>query len=167
MPALLRYPSAMAQTSRILVKIYKLKRTLQVWCAQEKLAEYPIALGSQPLGHKLREGDGCTPEGRYTVCVRNEASKYHLALGLTYPNIQDADTALAEGRIAQDQRDAICEAIAAGRRPPWDTPLGGAIMIHGGGAQSDWTAGCIALNNDDMDQLWAWGALGTPVEIEP
>lgn len=131
------------------------------------LAEYPIALGGQPLGHKQREGDGRTPEGSYAVCVRNEQSNYHLALGLSYPNTQDADAALADGRITWDQREAIAQACAAGHRPPWDTPLGGAIMIHGGGIARDWTAGCIALENDAMDALWNLAGLGTAVCILP
>lgn len=166
-PQRLRYPAAMMQTDRIAIKIYKSQRILQIWADAEMLAEYPIVLGGQPVGHKQREGDGRTPEGRYIVCVRNEQSNYHLSLGLSYPNTQDADAALADSLITQDQWEAIAQACAAGRRPPWDTPLGGAIMIHGGGIARDWTAGCIAMENDAMNALWERVRLGTEVWIFP
>ena len=126
---------------------------------------FPVALGGAPVGHKRCEGDGRTPEGRYRVCTRNEASKFHLALGLSYPSAADADLALREGRIDTAAAEAIRLAEAEGRRPPWDTPLGGFIMIHGGGVSTDWTAGCIALENAAMDALWPLCPLGMEVEI--
>lgn len=128
---------------------------------------FSIALGSQPAGHKKREGDGRTPEGKYYVCTRNEKSKFHLALGISYPNPADSSAALEEDAVTQAQHDAVCAAHAATRRPPWDTPLGGFIMIHGGGTASDWTAGCIALENKDMDVLFSLCPMGTEVHIVP
>ncbi len=128
---------------------------------------FSIALGSCPSGHKMREGDGRTPEGRYYVCTRNEKSKFHLALGVSYPNPADAAAALDNGMITSSQHEAVCAAHAAVRRPPWDTPLGGFIMIHGGGTASDWTAGCIALENEDMDVLFALCPMETEVQIVP
>ncbi|MBI2932221.1 MAG: L,D-transpeptidase family protein [Planctomycetes bacterium] len=128
---------------------------------------YPVGLGPSPEGDKTREGDGTTPIGTYVVCTRNERSRFHLFLGLSYPGPKDADRGLREGRIARRQHEAIGTAFVQGRQPPWDTPLGGAIGIHGGGAGRDWTLGCIALANEDVEELWAVAALGTPVVIEP
>ncbi len=128
---------------------------------------FPIALGRESVGPKRAEGDLKTPEGRYAVCTRNAQSRYHLALGLSYPSAADAAPALAEGRIDASAYEAIVRAGQEGRRPPWNTPLGGFIMIHGGGAHGDWTAGCIALEDADMDRLWPHCPIGTPVEIVP
>ena len=128
---------------------------------------FPIVLGKCPKGHKEREGDFRTPEGEYYVCTKNEKSKYHLALGLSYPNPADADAAFETGKISPEQHAAILCAHANGKRPPWDTKLGGFIMIHGGGLASDWTAGCIAMENEDIAALFALCPLGTPVKIIP
>lgn len=128
---------------------------------------FSIALGSHPDGHKMREGDGRTPEGSYYVCTRNEKSRFHLALGISYPNPSDAAAALSENAITSEQFESVCSAHAVLRRPPWDTALGGFIMIHGGGTASDWTAGCIALENKDMEVLFALCPMGMTVEIVP
>ncbi len=128
---------------------------------------YRIALGTSPEGHKEREGDGKTPEGEYFVCTKNEKSKFHRSLGLSYPNAEDAHRALDTGRISQTEYSAILSAQAENRRPPWDTPLGGFIMIHGGGTDGDWTKGCIALEDADMDILFAEVPMGTAVRILP
>lgn len=142
------------------------RRLLLIICEQDALS-FPIALGSSPVGHKQCEGDGRTPEGEYYVCTRNDKSKYYLSLGLSYPNPADADSALAAGLISPDQHTSILAAHADRRRPPWDTPLGGFVMIHGGGTDSDWTAGCIALKDTDMDQLFRLCRIGTKVTILP
>lgn len=149
------------------ILIEKAKRTLTLLREGEVDLVFPIALGKCPEGHKLREGDFRTPEGEYYVCTRNEKSKYHLALGLSYPNVSDADSALERGEITLNQHAAIRSAHAALRRPPWDTSLGGFIMIHGGGTETDWTAGCIALENCDMETLFALCPLWTKVRIIP
>ena len=152
-------------TARILIE--KAARRLTLFRDDGSALAFRAALGRAPAGPKRAEGDMKTPEGVYHVCVRNEKSKYHLALGLSYPSPEDARAAFADGRIDAAARDAVIRAGEAGRRPPWDTPLGGFIMIHGGGAQSDWTAGCVALEDADMDVLWPLCPLGTPVEIVP
>lgn len=155
----------MTQQDDIRLRVYKARRRLEAWRGDALLLACPVVLGREPRGHKQANGDGRTPEGQYAVCTRNDRSKYHLALGLNYPNAQDTQMALAAGRIPAEEAQRIQEAIAAGLRPPWDTALGGEIMIHGGGTGSDWTAGCIALDNADMDALWELCPLGTPVEI--
>ena len=156
-----------ARAGRVCVQVVKRQRKLFVWKDGVLLHTFAIGLGFAPEGHKQREGDGKTPQGAYYVCMRNEHSRYHLSLGLSYPNEEDAAAALAQGAITQAECNAIQTAIRAGRRPPWNTPLGGEIMIHGHGAQRDWTAGCIAVEDADMDVLWSLCPLGTQVLIEP
>lgn len=149
------------------ILIEKSKRLLTLTRDSEPALRFPIALGKSPEGHKQREGDGRTPQGDYYICTRNSQSKYHLSLGLSYPNPSDAAAGLDDGRLTSDQYRAVLQAHASGRRPPWDTPMGGFIMIHGGGIDSDWTAGCIALRNEDAEILFGLCPLGTPVRILP
>ena len=149
------------------ILIKKRDRLLELWEGESLYARYPVALGFAPEGHKEREGDGRTPEGEYYVCTRNDQSKFYLALGLSYPEKKDAAQALEEGRIDRDTYDTIAAAIDSGKRPPWDTSLGGAIMIHGMGIRGDWTHGCIAVENEVMDILWVRCPLGTSVTILP
>lgn len=82
------------------IVVKKARRLLELWQDGQVLACFPIALGSSPLGPKRLEGDGCTPEGEYYICTRNEASRYYLALGLSYPNRHDADAGLKAGVIS-------------------------------------------------------------------
>ncbi|MBQ8081625.1 MAG: L,D-transpeptidase [Clostridia bacterium] len=127
----------------------------------------PIALGSQPVGHKARAGDGKTPEGQYAVCLIKERGKFGPSLGLSYPSLRDARAAVLDDRLDPALLPLFEAAERTGNRPPWGTPLGGEIYIHGGGASSDWTAGCVALHDDDMAALFPLCPLGTPVEILP
>ncbi|MEX1375948.1 MAG: L,D-transpeptidase family protein [Eubacteriales bacterium] len=145
--------------------IYKSKRKLYLYNNDEYLSSFDIGLGFSPVGAKTVQGDGKTPEGEYYICYKNPKSKFHLSIGLSYPNKSDAQRALDEGRISQKTYDKIASAIDNGKRPPWDTPLGGEIMIHGHGSQSDWTAGCIAVDDSIMDLLYKICDLGTPVII--
>ncbi len=151
----------------VLIRVYKADRELELWENGMLSHACSIGLGFGPEGHKYAEGDGRTPEGAYYVCIRNDQSRYYLSLGVSYPGAQDAQNAWNEQRITKEQCDAIVEAIEGGRRPPWDTPLGGEIMIHGHGGSSDWTAGCIAVDDSDMDVLWDKAAIGTAIEIYP
>lgn len=148
------------------IVITKSQRRLVLYRGERVILETRIALGGG-TGHKRVEGDKRTPEGDYYVCTRNDKSRYHLFLGLSYPNIRDAEAALTDGRIPRDQYDEIVRAIRAGKQPPWKTPLGGEVGIHGHGAGRDWTLGCIALEDGDIDVLWAHCPLGTPVLISP
>ena len=155
------------------ILIEKAKRQLSLFDGAELLFRCPIGLGRSPEGHKQQEGDGRTPEGEYFVCSRNPQSRFHLSLGLSYPNARDAEAALAEGRISPEQAARIREAEQLGTRPPWDTSLGGQIMLHGQrpdapeAVKEDWSAGCIHLRNADMEQLWQLCPLGTRVSIRP
>jgi murein L,D-transpeptidase YafK len=149
------------------IHVFKSRRILILRVEGRELFRAKIALGRSPVGHKFREGDGKTPEGKYYVCTRNERSRFHLFLGLSYPGIEDAAGGRARGTIGESQEWRIEEAIRGGRCPPWDTPLGGAVGIHGRGSVRDWTLGCIALEDEDVEVLWSNCPLGTPVIIEP
>lgn len=150
-----------------LIKIYKSRRVLELWDGKKQAGTYPMALGWEPKGHKKQEGDGRTPEGEYYVCTRNAASSYYKSLGVSYPGKQDADKGYEAGLITASERDTIKQAISDRACPPWNTALGGAIMIHGGGSGNDWTAGCIAVENEVMDILWECCKNGTKILIYP
>ena len=126
-----------------------------------------IALGSQPVGRKITEGDCRTPEGEYYVTHRNSASTYHLSLGLSYPNAVDAASGVSLCIIDRRQYESVLAAVERRVKPPQDTALGGDIFIHGGGIAGDWTRGCIALENNDIEELFVTLAPGTPVTIVP
>ncbi len=128
---------------------------------------FRVALGFEPAGDKVREGDGRTPEGEFYVCVKNEKSKFCLSLGLSYPNAEDAERGLREGLITREQHVQISSAVGRGARPPWDTALGGEIFIHGGGTARDWTRGCVALADEHVRELFDAVPLGTHVRIDP
>ncbi len=112
-----------------------------------------LAAGYVP-GPKLRQGDLRTPEGWYRTSDKPWSSFYG-AIAVHYPEVRDADRALREGRIDRATRDAIAAALAEGRKPPQTTALGGEILIHGGGGRTDWTLGCVALDDADLDALRA------------
>ena len=135
-----------------LVVVDKSDRTLALYAAGEPVRIYRgLQLGDAPEGHKRFEGDERTPEGRYTIDARNPASAYHLSLHISYPSA--ADRAYARNR----------------ERSP-----GGAIFIHGqpnwlpaGRLPGDWTDGCIALADAEIEELWRLIPDGTPIEIRP
>jgi len=118
------------------------------------MRQYRIALGGRPKGHKLEEGDQRTPEGRYTLDYKKYDSAYYRAIHISYPNHEDQ-----------------LRANALGINP------GGLIMIHGQSPNSshsakkiqqyNWTDGCIAITNQQMDELWRSIRVGTPIEIWP
>ena len=145
----------------------KSRRTLTVFSAGRPVKTYRIALGTDPVRPKEREGDRRTPEGSYYVCLKNPESRYHLSLGLSYPAEVDAERGLAEKLITKREQRTIIDAVRHFRKPPWNTRLGGEIMIHGGGTQGDWTEGCLALSDADVTELYPLIPLGTEVEIRP
>lgn len=132
------------------------KSMREMWLLRDGKAirRYAIGLGQSPVGPKEREGDGKTPEGLYTISGRNPASKYHLSLRISYPNAGDIERAREAG-----------------------VDPGGDIMIHGlpnGEAKSmehpraaDWTAGCIAVTDEEIAEIWRLVPDGTAIQINP
>jgi murein L,D-transpeptidase YafK len=125
---------------------FKGDRTLALLHHDEILTRYKFELGFNPTGHKQFEGDGRTPEGQYWIDRRNPNSDYHLSIGISYPNTADS-----------------LHALAAGRSP------GGDIFIHGTPEEmkgkDDWTAGCIAVTNREMEEIYAMVPNGVPIHI--
>ena len=150
---------------RIVVR--KAARRLELYSGDKLLRTYKAGLGFSPVADKKQEGDGATPEGEFYVFVKNNKSAYHLSLGISYPNAEDADRGLRDGLINRAQHRAITEAIRTRTAPPQYTKLGGLIYIHGHGAQSDWTWGCVALENEDIRELFDAVTVGTSVTIQP
>jgi murein L,D-transpeptidase YafK len=149
------------------IVVHKSARKLELYDDDRIVIASGVALGSCPEGSKLAEGDGRTPEGEYFVCAVNPDSRYHLSLCLSYPSAGDAKRGLAEGTISDRQYAEIVAAADAEAMPPQHTALGGEIYIHGGGTDSDWTRGCIALRDDEMRMLFDACKKGTPVTILP
>jgi len=149
------------------VEIRKDDRVLVVYSNGEPAKTYRIVLGREPVGDKEHEGDGRTPEGEFYVCTKNAESQYHRSIGLSYPNAEDAERGLADRLITKREHRTILEAVRHLKQPPWNTALGGEIMIHGGGVRADWTAGCIALADTEVDELFNALPLGTKVVIVP
>lgn len=156
----------LAPLSQPSILVEKSAGRLTLMDAGKVVKVYPAITGAG-AGDKVREGDRRTPEGRFYVCYKNPESLYTLSLGLSYPNEEDADRGLRDGLITQEQHDAIVGALAAGAQPPWDTPLGGEIMIHGCKNDRGGTAGCVAVSDDDIRELYPALPLGTPVTIMP
>lgn len=149
---------------RVLVE--KSARRLTLYDGQAVVKVYRVCTGLAE-GDKEKEGDKRTPEGQFYICYKNPESKYTLSMGLSYPNQEDAARGLRDGLISQAQHDAIVSAIGEGLQPPWDTPLGGEIMIHGAGGGRQGTLGCVGMDDNDIRELYAALPIGTPVEIRP
>ena len=132
------------------VVVKKSERQMFLLSGQKVLKAYQVGLGPQPVGHKMFEGDGRTPEGIYYINRQNPNSQYHLSLGISYPDTEDA-----------------ARAMMLGQQP------GGDIMIHGRGPYGnkqtlrDWTAGCIAVNDDEMEDIFSMVRPGVPIVIYP
>lgn len=132
-----------------------------------------IAIGRNGAGEKNHRGDDITPLGNFRIGWINNSSSFRKFFGLTYPAIEHADNALKQGKIDQDTYESIARAHINGQIPPQDTDLGGQIGIHGLGSANmsihksmNWTHGCIALTNDQIDQLSQWVEKGTLVTVK-
>jgi murein L,D-transpeptidase YafK len=153
------------ENPKILVK--KKERKLELFDGEKLIKTYKIALGFAPVGDKEIEGDGKTPEGDFYVFTKNSKSNFYLSLGVSYPNIEDAERGFKQELITKEQHDLIVQAINNKKTPPQKTKLGGEIYLHGNGNLTDWTHGCIALTNADIKELFDKIAVGTPVKIIP
>ncbi|HCU24137.1 MAG TPA: hypothetical protein DF383_03890 [Deltaproteobacteria bacterium] len=148
-------PSAKPEPQADKILVEKAARKLTLFQKGKVLKNYDISLGQEPVGAKQQEGDGKTPEGSYVIDYRNPNSAFHLSLHISYPN-------------ARDQKQARARGVSPG----------GQIMIHGlpngtpsllGNPQRlfDWTNGCIAVNNSEIEEIWKRVPNGTPIEIRP
>lgn len=147
-------PVAEATAFADYIVVEKAKRTMTLYANRKTIKTYRIALGGNPVGHKEREGDSRTPEGRYTVDAKNPNSSFYKSLHISYPDAHDRASARRRG-----------------------VSPGGAIMIHGTpgglsllsatGFYVDWTAGCIAVSNAEMDEIFKRVRPGTPILIKP
>ncbi len=132
------------------VVIDKSERQLYLLHSNVVLRAFEVGLGFAPDGHKEYEGDGRTPEGQYLIDKRNPDSRFHLSVGISYPNRRDVEVARALAR-----------------------PPGGDIFIHGRGPAyvkglpADWTAGCIAVTDEEIEHIYAMVKDGTPISIYP
>jgi murein L,D-transpeptidase YafK len=136
------------------ILIVKSKREMTLFAQGKAIKTYKVSLGTQPVGAKERQGDHKTPEGNYVIDARVEHSRFHHALHISYPNQSDRERARKFG-----------------------VNPGGAVEIHGlgdgvgwvGSLQRtvDWTDGCIAVTNSEIDEIWSMVPVGTPVEIRP
>jgi murein L,D-transpeptidase YafK len=147
--------------------IKKKDRRLEVYDDGKLIKIFEFVLGFAPVGDKEIEGDGKTPEGEFYVFTKNPNSRFHLSLGLSYPSRDDAERGLAAGLITKTERDEIVNAIDSKQMPPQKTALGGEIYIHGGGVERDWTWGCVALRNEEIEELFSAIPVGTKVVIRP
>ena len=149
------------------IVVTKSKRRLELYEDGKKVRTYKVGLGLNPVPDKVRQGDRATPEGDFYVFTKNNRSAFYLSLGISYPNTEDAARGLRDKLITRSQHDAIVRAIKRKATPPQNTALGGDIYIHGNGAGSDWTWGCVALENADIKELFDAVPVGTPVTIKP
>ena len=155
------------------VEVRKSEHRLVAFCDGGAQVEFSVALGRE-RGAKLRAGDERTPEGLYRVSGPPRPSRFHLFIPIDYPSTADAQRARDRGELSLGQYQEILRAIGAGSSPPHDTPLGGGLGFHGEGERwkgdspyIDWTNGCIALADADIDFLVERIELGTSVEVLP
>ena len=131
------------------IQVYKADRKLLLLSQNKVIKKYDFKLGFAPVGHKEFQGDGKTPEGQYYIDRKNPKSQFYLSIGMSYPNAQD--------RV---------KALALGKDP------GGDIFIHGtpkeyAWSDKDWTWGCIAVTNREMDEIYEMVSIGTTIWIFP
>ncbi|MFO0554824.1 MAG: L,D-transpeptidase family protein [Polyangiaceae bacterium] len=144
------------------IVVHKAARTLELRCGDFLVRRYEASLGFAPEGHKQHEGDGKTPEGDYFIS-KKFPSGFHRSLQIAYPNVADADAGLANGTISKAQHQAIVSAFTACREPPQTTPLGSLLQIHGGGGGvdvGDWTLGCVAVDDAEIEEVFSFQQLG-------
>jgi len=162
------------------IVVLKSRRRLELWNDRQLVKTYGVALGGNPVGAKTQQHDSRTPEGHFTICTRNAAtSAFHIFLGLSYPGLPDAARGANRGTITWREYALIQRQLASRGAPPWETRLGGWVGIHGGTGsafaqkqaqkrgRSDWTAGCVALTDSEIEELYSATKIGTPVWIQP
>ncbi len=144
----------LTRTQADYILVEKSARRMVLFSGVSEIKEYKIALGREPVGPKIKRGDNKTPEGIYFIDARNPESQYHLSLHISYPDRYD-----------------LMKAEVLGVDP------GGSIVIHGAGERhawkgkfhtaSDWTEGCIAVTNEEIEEIWQLVPDGTMIRINP
>jgi len=157
------------------LEVIKSQRLLLVKNGSGVERRFRVAVGRGGPGDKRQSGDRRTPVGVYRVVDFNDNSRFHYFIQLNYPNVKDAFWGLKRDLITRAQFDRIIDALKKGRIPPQNTPLGGLIGIHGIGPANgarlrihralDWTQGCVALTNEDIEELRRYVRKGTKVVI--
>jgi murein L,D-transpeptidase YafK len=151
------------------IRVWKERHEMWLLEGDNIVRRFQIALGKDPAAAKLFRGDGRTPEGTYYICEKHERSRFRRFLGISYPNVDDAERAFAEHLISADEWADIFLANRRQATPPWSTLMGGRVGIHGYGGRKpvpiDWTQGCIAVSDPDIDYLYARVPIGTQVII--
>ena len=156
------------------IEVRKSERRLVARCNPGPAVVMKVALGREPVGAKTSKGDHRTPEGNYVVSGPATRNRFHRFIPIDYPSRRDADVALASGAITAAEHSRIVARRAHDRSPPQDTALGGGLGLHGEGprwqgesAGIDWTLGCIAVRDHEIDFLAQRVKVGTPVWIVP
>lgn len=160
------------------IVIWKSQYTLTLYKGDRPIKTYRAVFGKGfQDGDKRQAGDKRTPEGDFFVCTMNPSKRFYKFIGLSYPGLSHAEHGLQEGLITPLQYRLIKKAQEERQPPPWDTRLGGAIGIHGRLLDSavaprfskgmNWTDGCIAIENADVDEIYSVLSLGTAVTILP
>jgi murein L,D-transpeptidase YafK len=151
------WPVVVAQDTTITVDrlvVYKHERKLALLLQGKEMKTYKVSLGGEPVGPKTRQGDHRTPEGIYQLDSRNANSHYYKAFHISYPNARD--TAAARRLGVSPGGDIMLHGLP--KEYAW---LGKAHALH------DWTDGCIAVTDEEMDEIWKLVRVGTPIEIRP
>lgn len=169
------YSYSVKASENIELVILRSTHTLIVKQGDVTLRTFKVAFGSGGKKAKLREGDHTTPKGTYSIKSVRNSDRFHLFMHLNYPNMNDAKRALKSNLISRKQYQTIVQALLEDRMPPQNTGLGGAIGIHGIGVETkdkieihqlaDWTQGCIAMRNDEVEVLSRYISSGTRVTI--
>jgi murein L,D-transpeptidase YafK len=170
------FVSSLAGPLRLVV--WKSQYTLTLYKGDLPIKTYRAVFGKGFRdGDKRRMGDRRTPEGEFYICTMNHSKRFYKFMGLSYPDLKHAESGLQSRVISPDEYLAIKKAIEERQQPPWETRLGGAVGIHGRMldekvasnyySEMNWTDGCIALDNADVDEIYGVVSLGTPVTILP
>ena len=149
------------------VVVHKSKRNVALCKSGKLVKNLRSGLGFAPSGAKQQQGDGKTPEGVFFVPRTLPNSSYYKAFLISYPSVEDATRGVAAGLITHAQQSQIASAHAACVEPPQDTNLGGDVELHGNGSSQDWTAGCVALDDANIDLLWSSIGVGDSIVVLP
>ncbi|MFT7582115.1 MAG: hypothetical protein ACI9MR_003797 [Myxococcota bacterium] len=149
------------------VVVNKTARNLAMCDAGVNVNNFWIGLGFTPSGDKQIEGDGKTPDGVFYVARLVPNSSFYKAWLLSYPDAGDASWGLSQGIVTQAQKAQIDSAQAGCTEPPQQTGLGGLIELHGNGGKQDWTWGCVAMEDAEVDIMWGWLGVRDTIIVKP